>query len=190
MVSKKKAKGQARKAAKAQKEVEKKSPSSVVDDAVALEAQMQRLSVNIATNALTSASTRDRGRCNHGFDRATPNGDAYFKFGKLVSNKFIDILDKCAGDQINPFAAVVEALLEEHGEVFEDAAKMELMVSIFATVGTTSAIIDNDIDATRLFAAFVEYFKQLLAVLRETRSCFNWGKIVELYVGKFEWRGR
>ena len=187
MVSKKKAKGQARKAAKAQKEVEKKSQSSVVDDVAALEAQIQRLSVNNATNTLTSASNRDRSSCNHGFDRETPGGDVCFRFGKLVSDKFIDILDKCAGEQTNPFAAVVEALLEEHGEVFEDEAKMELMVSIFATVGTTSAIMDNDIGATRLFAAFSEYFKQHLAVLHETRSCFNWGKIVELYIGKFEW---
>ncbi len=50
MVSKKKAKGQARKAAKTRKVVEKKGPPPVVDDAAALEAQMQRLSVNNATN--------------------------------------------------------------------------------------------------------------------------------------------
>ena len=62
MVSKKKAKGQARKAAKAQKEAKEKDSTSVVDDAVALEVQMQRLSVNNDTNTLTSASDRDEGQ--------------------------------------------------------------------------------------------------------------------------------
>jgi beta-N-acetylglucosaminidase len=189
MVSKKKAKGQARKAAKAQKEAKEKDSTSVVNDAAALEAQMQRLSVNNATTTLTSASDRDRSSCNHGFDStATPDGDACFKFARLVSNKFIDILDKCEAEQqiINPFSVVIdEAFMEEHGEVFEDAAKMELMVSLYASVGTTSVIMDNDIDAICLFAAFAEYFKQLLAVVRETQPCFNHGKIYELYLGKF-----
>jgi hypothetical protein len=62
---------------------------------------------------------------------------------------------------------------------------MELMVSLYASVGTTSVLKNDDSDATRLFAAFAEYFKQLLAVVRETQPCFNDGKIYELYLGKF-----
>lgn len=177
MVSKKKAKGQARKAAKAQKEVEKKSPSHVVDDAVALEAQMQRLSVNIAANALG----RGRGSCFHGVNHTQL--ETYAKFVRLVGDNFNDAVENFQLEQTNPFPAIIDkVMLDEYGEVLQDTAKMELIASIFAATAT-HAIMDGNTNGAYAYAAFAEYFKQLLARLRETQSCFNWGKLQF----KFEW---
>jgi hypothetical protein len=187
MVSKKKAKGQARKAAKARKEVEKKGPPST-DDTAALEVQMQRLFVKNATNALGlgsgSGSGSGSGRCFHGVDHTQL--ETYAKFVRLVGDNFNDAIDKFQHEQTNPFTEIIDkVMLDEYGEVLQDTAKMELIASIFAATAT-HAIMDGA-PCAYAYAAFAEYFKQYLANLRETQSCFNWGKIMELYLGKFEW---
>jgi hypothetical protein len=186
--SKKKAKGQARarKAAKAkaQKEAEEKDSTSAVDDAAALEAQMQRLSVNNATNA---SSARARSSCNHGVDPTT-FPDVCVKFGIAAMKRYEDALDNAAvakKTKINPITEVFdEALLGEYREVLVDGAKMELMASFFVTLATT-AMMDEEAGDACIFAGFAECFKQLLAALRKTQSCINWGKIFELFMGKY-----
>ncbi len=86
---------------------------------------------------MSSARDRDRLICNHGFD-STATPEVFTKFGRAATKRYDDMFDKCMAEQINPFYAVVEeAFLNEHREIFEDAAKMELMASIFAAMATT-----------------------------------------------------
>ena len=60
---------------------------------------------------------------------------------------------------------------------------METVTSYLLRMGT-SAILDGDYAAARLFAAYARYFEQYMAVvLKETQALPNWPKLCQAYYG-------
>ncbi len=203
MVSRKKAKGKARKKAQAQKETEERDQShtaaTAADDTASLGAQIERLSVNNANNAILSA--RDRSSCNHGVDpttiswsnvgcthgldlMATP--EVCVEFAEAFVKGFNDAVGE-DGIAVDPYSDAMESifLIEKYGEVLEDLAKIELVLSIFAAEGTCS-MLEGEITNASAFASFLLYFKEVAAAMYAgTQRFIEHATLCEMNLGKY-----
>eukprot|EP00986_Skeletonema_menzelii_P012959 scaffold7325_cov153-Skeletonema_menzelii.AAC.4 len=69
----------------------------------------------------------------------------------------------------------------EFAEVWNDPAKLEIVLSVFLGIGT-QAVLDGKDNAAREIATFARYFEQCIAVeLKESQAFIAWPKIEEAY---------
>ncbi len=176
MVSKKKARGKARRAAKEAKAVEEVEETAVVDHHDAsLGAQMQRLTIN---NLLRDNSAVLQ-KCRHSFELEGREERLCFEF----VDAFFDGYSACcvAGDDIG--ACLIEgtkATKEKFESVLKDVAMMENVVS-FCLASGAQYILDGKESAVHFQASLACYFEQYIAfVLEETQPFVNMTLIAEL----------
>eukprot|EP00984_Skeletonema_dohrnii_P026141 scaffold15439_cov67-Skeletonema_dohrnii-CCMP3373.AAC.1 len=157
MVSRKKAKGKARKAVKAMKEEEKDAHDNSSAAAAqqrgqegALEAQlqMQRLIIDSLV-------------CKHGFDPFQEGDDR---------NKIDAILE------------AMKAVEDKYPEVIRDSSKMKRILSYFLSEGTDFILNGNE-NAARTIAAVIIMFEEFIAFsVQKTQAVLHLQKLMELLI--------
>mmetsp|Transcript_31476 Transcript_31476/g.53286 ORF Transcript_31476/g.53286 Transcript_31476/m.53286 type:complete len:274 (-) Transcript_31476:303-1124(-) len=171
MVSRKKAKGKERKAAKAMKEEEKENSSAAAAQQRelegALELQMQRLIID----SLPSP-------CKHGFDPFSA-GHICDRFVHLYSITF----DASSGNSsINAILDATDAVEDKYPEVLYDSSKMKHILSYFSLVGTQQ-ILDGDDDAARITSAVIVVFEEFIASkVNKTKAGVCTQKLMEMVI--------
>eukprot|EP00984_Skeletonema_dohrnii_P008435 scaffold3105_cov135-Skeletonema_dohrnii-CCMP3373.AAC.3 len=176
MVSRKKAKGKARKAVKAKKEEEKEAHDESSAAAAqrreqdgALEAQLQMQPLLI--DSLVSP-------CQHGFI-PIPKGHICDLFLKLYFSTYSKGLrEDSAADSI---LEAMAALDKKYPEVLYDSSKMKHILSYFLSVGT-HRILNGDDDAARVTAVRIIMFEEFLAVrVHKTKAGVQQQKLLEMF---------
>jgi len=154
MVSRKKAKGKARKEAQ----------SKETQDAP-LASHMQKLQIN---HILRS--------CTHGAI-PLPKGHICERFTRHYEKQY----DNASSDMlVKAFEQAHEATKEAYADVWDDASKMELVCSSYLAMGT-QAILDGFTSDARIDATYANYFEQHIAVkLKKTQPSIDAQKISEL----------
>jgi hypothetical protein len=168
MVSRKKEKGKARRAAKQEQAKEEASDAVAVGNQRQegpLEAQMERLQIN--STAM---------KCSHGKVILSPDDT---KICLDFINAFITLYnaggDKLGGKLVGAYAATAE----KYPNVY--SSKLESVVSILLGEGTQCILEGGDNGNAICFAMFARFFEEYLAVdVRETKAATNWAKIYEL----------
>jgi hypothetical protein len=177
MVSRKKAKGKARKVAKAAKAAEEAEVAAVNgrqegERSLELEAQMQRLSIG---NLL---------RCRHGSLASSSHDERLCtEIMNAVKGGWRTHYEAGNSDFISCFNAGIDAAQEKYAALFDDVAKMEMLVSHCVAMGS-KAVLDGDDFSARRFTTFACYFEQYnLVHLKETQFevKMKWMQIIELY---------
>lgn len=175
MVSRKKAKGKARKVAKAAKAAEEAELAAVngrqeEERSLELEAQMQRMSID---NLL---------QCRHGALASNKHDDRLcVEIMKTIQGGWNASFDAGNDDFVSCFEAGIDAAQEKYA-MFDDVAKVEMLVSYCVAVGTT-LILDGDDVGARNSAAIACYLEQYnLVYLKETQLevKMKWMQIIAL----------
>ena len=182
MVSRKKAKGKARRAAKA------KAAKAMEDEAVEAAAAANRLleggqmQMQMRDALMMSDGTA---KCHHGLAPSHHwqsreeflNTSSNLKSCKEFLRTFVDEFDGSDGN----FLAAYHATKETYAEVWNDPDKTKFVVSYLLTCGT-SKILDGHVQIASKYAALASYFEQYMEVdFLHTRPHPNWPKIRELY---------
>ncbi|KAK1737900.1 hypothetical protein QTG54_011194 [Skeletonema marinoi] len=181
MVSRKKAKGKARKAAKAKKEEEEEAH----DDSSAAAAQQREqegaLEAQIQMQRLLIDSLPSP--CQHGFD-PFPEGDVCDRFLCL----FLETCNACNGsgnkdrNRIEAVMQAMDAVEDEYPEVIYDSSKMNQILSYFLSVGTDHILNGHD-DAARITAAVIVVFKECIASnVNKTKAGVCTQKLMEMVI--------
>ncbi len=171
MVSRKKAKGKARKVAKATKAAEEAEVAAVngrQEEERSLEVQMQRLTID---NLL---------QCRHGVLASNKHDERLcVEIMKTVNGGWNASVE--AGNDLIPcFNAGIDAAREKYDALFIDVAKVEMIASYCVALGT-KLILDGDDSSARHAAAFACYFEQYdLVHLKKTHEVVKESPIVEL----------
>lgn len=173
MVSRKKARGKARRAAKEAKAEEAQEGGQ---EQKALEAQMQRLTVNNLV--------RESGDCSHGFDVESHEDklcqDFMTAFRGGYRANFI------SGDHtiMSCLDAGVEAIEkdEKFAAMWNDAAWMKKLVSFSVWEGTYHILVEDDRQAAGVSASFVSFLEQnIAACIEKTKPMvISWHAAAEL----------
>ncbi len=201
MPSRKKAKGQARKAAKAKKEEKllAEKARKVEEQFRGFEqSQVQRLQINNQNSVPTIY-------CMHGFD-PFPDDHVCSKFIRAFVHQFYKWFRKIykAGMQaerkkierksIGSLLGALDATQDEYSEVWNSAAKMKQVISYFLHSGTVH-VLDGEKENSRHSAVIARFFEQLLKVkVHKSQSCIDWPKVIECglddehTVVKYFWR--
>jgi hypothetical protein len=203
MPSRKKAKGQARRASKVKKKeellaelLEEKERQLQERFRVSEQAQIERLQVN---NASRSPDT-----CMHGFV-PFPDDHICSKFIRAFVHEFFKTWFSkihTAGKKVSGSIGI-ECLLEtrestqnECSEVWSDTAKMKQVIKYFLHNGTMNILDEKDGNA-RNSALFTRFFEEWLKVkVHKSQACIDWPKVIECGVAhsdehtlvKFFWR--
>eukprot|EP00984_Skeletonema_dohrnii_P033569 scaffold30514_cov154-Skeletonema_dohrnii-CCMP3373.AAC.2 len=188
MVSRKKAKGKARRAAKAEKAkaIEVKDE---VDEVAANYNQSRMGQLQMNDDAQKSDNTRTRTaspKCHHGLvpSHRRQSHEEFMDTSNNVENckgflkRFVHEFDSAAGN----FLEAYHATKETYGEVWNDPGKMKFVVSYLITCGT-SKVLEGHPKIASKYAALASYFEQYMEVdFLNTRPYPNWPKIRELYI--------
>eukprot|EP00984_Skeletonema_dohrnii_P001318 scaffold402_cov70-Skeletonema_dohrnii-CCMP3373.AAC.2 len=178
MVSRKKAKGKARKAAKAMKEEEKEAHNDSSAAAAqqreqegALEAhlqlQMQRLIIDI--DSLPSP-------CKHGFVPFL-EGHTCDLFLKLYLSAYSN-----SSEDADSILVAMAAVEEKYPEVLHDSSKMKAILSYFLAEGTDFILNGND-DAARITATKIVMFEECIAYrVLKTQAVMHLQKAIEILI--------
>eukprot|EP00577_Skeletonema_sp_RCC1716_P017046 CAMPEP_0113393622 /NCGR_PEP_ID=MMETSP0013_2-20120614/12007_1 /TAXON_ID=2843 ORGANISM="Skeletonema costatum, Strain 1716" /NCGR_SAMPLE_ID=MMETSP0013_2 /ASSEMBLY_ACC=CAM_ASM_000158 /LENGTH=282 /DNA_ID=CAMNT_0000277275 /DNA_START=27 /DNA_END=875 /DNA_ORIENTATION=- /assembly_acc=CAM_ASM_000158 len=180
MVSRKKAKGKARKAAaKAKKEEEKEAHNDSSAAAAqqreheqegALEAQMQRLLID----SLPSP-------CKHGFD-PFPEGENCDRFVSLFLETFNAGIGNKDGKKIDTMLEAVDAVDKKYPEVLYDSSKMKHILSYFLSGGTDHILNGRD-GAARTTVAVIIMFEEFIAFsVLKTKAVLHLQKLKEIFI--------
>jgi len=172
MVSRKKAKGKARKAKK-EEELDAHDDSSAAaaqqreQEGVEAQLQMQRLLIDSPPSP-----------CQHGFD-PFPEGNVCDHFLKLYFSTYSNRLSEDnAADSILEAMAAVD---KKYPEVLRDSSKMKHILSYFLSVGT-HRILNGDENAARITAVRIIMFEEFLAVrVHKTKAGVQLQKLLEVY---------
>ena len=181
MVSRKKAKGRARKVAKAAKAAEEAEVAALNGrQEGSLEAQMQRLSIgNLlqCRHGMLASSSHDERLCLKVLEAVDGGSRAYF---------FATGND----DFISCFEAGIDAAQEKYA-MCDDVAKVEMLVSYFSAIGTQGVLDgdlglpNGDVSSGKMFArksaALACYFDQCISVSKGTQREVNWIQVIELH---------
>eukprot|EP00984_Skeletonema_dohrnii_P009848 scaffold3797_cov91-Skeletonema_dohrnii-CCMP3373.AAC.3 len=170
MVSKKKARGKARKAAKAKKEEDNDNDSSAAsaqqrgqEVALGLQLQMQRLLI-------------DSLPCKHGFDPFL-EGDVCDRFLSLYSSTF----DASSGNMIDAILDAMAAVDKKYPEILYDSLKMKEILSYFSTEGTQQILKGDGNYAARTIAAVIIMFEEFIASkVNKTKAIVQLQKLKEI----------
>ncbi len=176
MPSRKKAKGQARKAAKEAAKAKEKESQSVAainnqQEDETLEAQMKMLQI---------FNSQSRKFCAHG-SPAISDGD--FR----LCQDFIDAFQTvtASGSEetdgiMDAFIAAHEATKEEFADVY--SSKLELVIALLLANGTEHILKERSNRLVYIQAMLACYFEEWAAVnMRKTKALIKWSKIFELY---------
>mmetsp|Transcript_9212 Transcript_9212/g.18521 ORF Transcript_9212/g.18521 Transcript_9212/m.18521 type:complete len:267 (+) Transcript_9212:61-861(+) len=172
MVSRKKAKGKARKAKKEEEKKDAHDDSSAAaaqqrehEGALEAQLQMQRLIID----SLPSP-------CKHGFDPFSA-GHICDRFLRL----YLETFNASSGNSsINAILDATDAVEDKYPEVLYDSSKMKHILSYFSSVGTQQ-ILDGDDDAARITSAVIVVFEEFIASKVNktkagvhTKNCWRW----------------
>ena len=167
--------GKARKAAKAMareaaEEVRQRNNNDQMTNGrqESLAAQTQQLHVGNAS------------RCRHGFDPLFEK-DICFKYVKVFRGVYNYKNRQDGGAKIlDCLVAAKNATKDRYADVWNDSAKMEIVISILLSMGT-QRILEGNYDSARNFALFARYLEQCTAVgLKQTQALVNWPKIEQV----------
>jgi hypothetical protein len=165
MVSRKKAAGKARKAAKAEAKKGCMTPKEVT--CILVDDLRSERSVN-----------NDDAKCFHGFGKF-PEGDNHVEFLIAFLEKYNTLANNIATHD-GTLNAANKATREKYAAVWLNLDKMELMTSYFLSKGAES-ILDGHISAARFCASVAGFFEQWMSVmLRKIQSLANPAKLNEL----------
>ena len=178
-MSRKKAKGKARKAVKAKKEEEKD-----VHDVSAAAAAQQRRREQEQEGALEAQIQMQRllidslpSPCKHGFD-PFPEGDVCGRFVRL----YLETLFAGIGNKIEAILEAVDAVDKKYPEVLYDSSKMKHILSYFL-LGGTDHILNGHDGAARTTAAVIIMFDEFIAFsVHKTRSGVHLQKLMEILI--------
>ena len=187
MPSRKKAKGQARKAAKVLAKVKNEAAERERERKAEVEAtirtQIQRLQIN---NAQSSVPTT----CMHGFD-PFPNDHVCIKFvcaflSDFYTCFFLYDVQKTTSHLLGQglmisLTAAMCSTQAEYSEVWNDADKINQVISYFLYNGTMHILDGEDIHANHS-ALFARFYEQWLKVeVHKSQACIDWLKVTETY---------
>eukprot|EP00985_Skeletonema_marinoi_P000035 scaffold8_cov142-Skeletonema_marinoi.AAC.28 len=199
MVSRKKAKGKARRAAKA--EAEKARAIEVVEDAedeaaAAAANQLQgsrrgQLQMKDARKSKNDNTRTASAKCHHGLvpSHRRQSHEEFLNTSHNVENckrflqRFVYEFDSAEFDSAaGNFLQAYHATKEKYGEVWNDPGKMKFVVSYLITCGT-SKVLEGHTKIASKYASLASYFEQYMEVdFLNTRPYPNWPKIRELYI--------
>jgi hypothetical protein len=172
MPSRKKAKGRARKAAKAAKE----QAVAVANQDGSLEARMQRLTMDDLLRGNSGALQK----CRHGFELEGREARLCFEFVKAFENALKALARAGDNDIASSLAGGTDATAEKFSSVWNDLVMMEHVVS-FCLASGAQYILDGKEGAVRFNAFIACYFEQFIAVFhKETLPSVNMTLIAEL----------
>ena len=193
MPSRKKAKGQARKAAKVKKKEELLAEKNEEFIRGFEHSQIQRLQINNQSSV----------QCLHGFV-PFPNDDVCIKFVHAFVHEFYIWFRKIYTPGKNAERIGIGSLLgarestqDEYSVVWNDAAKMKQVISYFLYNGTMLILDYGDNDNAITSALFARFFEQWIKVkVHKSKAFIDWSKVMECGVGqsdahtfvKFFWR--
>ena len=177
MPSRKKAKGQARKAAKAKNEAAEKARQFGEMFCLLVQEQTQRLQVQgiIPSPAI----------CMHGFD-PFPDDHVCIKFIRTFVHEYYKCLHNIYTDGLEDERVFIECLMGarestkiEYSEVWNSSDKMKQVISYFLYNGTMN-ILDEDDDSFNSAIIFARFFEEWLKVkVHKSQACIDWPKVVE-----------
>mmetsp|Transcript_31495 Transcript_31495/g.53346 ORF Transcript_31495/g.53346 Transcript_31495/m.53346 type:complete len:277 (-) Transcript_31495:301-1131(-) len=174
MVSRKKAKGKARKAKKEEdKDAHDDSSAAAAqqrEQEGALEAQMQRLLID----SLPSP-------CKHGFD-PFPEGENCDRFVSLFLETFNAGIGNKDGKKIDTMLEAVDAVDKKYPEVLYDSSKMKHILSYFLSGGTDHILNGRD-GAARTTVAVIIMFEEFIAFsVQKTQAVLHLQKLMEMLI--------
>ncbi len=178
MVSRKKAKGRARRAAKEANVVEEgkvdDKAAAVANQGGSLEAQMQRLTIN---DLLI--------KCRHGFEVQVDSEKLRIEdFMKTFDDEYRVRAHSGENDMVSCFRAGMEATWER-SDVWKNPAMLRKIISCNVAFGTDQLLLQNDNDAdevARSASYYAYFFEQYVEVrFEKSRPVENWQQILELH---------
>ncbi len=176
MPSRKKAKGQARKAAKVRNEVAEKAREIEERFLIAEQEQIQRLQVNNAPRSPAS--------CMHGFD-PFPDDHVCIKFIRAFVQEFYIWFRKVYTVGWQPERIGIELMearestRDEYSEVWNSSAKLKQVIQYFLYNGAMLISAGTDGHA-RHSAMFARFFEQWLKIeVQQSQACIDWPKVTE-----------
>jgi len=168
MVSRKRNQGKARKAAKAREEAEERRNNQATNVQ-----QQQQLPVAQMQTGNMPISRREIPTCGHGaqkIDNICTNFVISFRVAARAGTTIFKRLTRA-----RKFTMV------EYSDVWNNSAKMEMVLSFFLYNGARQILYGNN-DSARDFAMYARYFEQYAAVeLHKTQALISWPKINEAY---------
>jgi hypothetical protein len=179
MPSRKKAKGQARKAAKAKNKAAEKLREAEESFRALEQAQIQRLQISNQYSVLPLCS------CLHGFVPFS-NDDICIKFIRAFIHEYYKCLHNTYKAGRKDEMAVIVCLLQmrestqdEYSEVWNDAAKLKQVISYFSYNGTMHILADAD-GYARHSAMLGRFFEEWLKVrVHKYKAFIDWPKVME-----------
>ncbi len=186
MPSRKKAKGQARKAEKAAEKAKNEAAQRTKE----LEEFFRDLEQGQIQWLQNSNAQRQRSVlsciCMHGFD-PFPNDDICIKFIRAFIHEYYKCYIKSVCGVIMVERPEIEALLkardatkEEYSEVWNSAAKMKRVIKYFLYNGTMSISTGGDDIRDRDSVVIARFFEQWLKVkVHKSQACIDWLKLIE-----------
>lgn len=179
MSSRKKAKGKARKAAKAQQQ--QQEAAAVADQRGSLHSQLQQRQGNNS-----NANTNTKKLCQHGFGTQAFPG---WRICDTFMGEFMNGFNASGRHDDQDLRAATDSTYEKYSNVWNDASKLEWVISCFVANGTryildgTGGDGGEDKHATKDYAIIAYYLEQYIAVmLRKSQDKVDWEKIRELQV--------
>eukprot|EP00984_Skeletonema_dohrnii_P029172 scaffold19566_cov132-Skeletonema_dohrnii-CCMP3373.AAC.1 len=140
----------------------------------ASEMQMQQLELGAAA----ISSGHDTKKCSHGFEEM----DNMFIDLAMAFIRAVHDANKMGQSYLNCLIAAEDATKDEFAAVWNDSAKMEIVISFFLSMGTDS-ILEGNYHAAREFAIYARYFEQHIAVeLHQSQAIMHWQKIKEVSI--------
>jgi hypothetical protein len=179
MVSRKKAKGKVRRAAKDAKVEEGQEEGQ---DQKALEAQMQRLTMDELLGESGVVKLHGLQNCRHGFEVESHEEKLYREFMTIFEDVCYENSDHMY--MVSCFDAGWDAAEKKCARLgFDAAAKLREIISYCVAQGT-QCILDDREDNAHTASCFAAYFEQRIAVYMEkTQPTGKWQRVYELYEG-------
>ncbi len=173
MVSRKKAAGKARKAAKAKAKEE--------------EEEKARNDRQVNSNAMQEALLQEVQQlpCSHGFDLHLLEGlklrRICFQFVTAFAEKFEEATRGGDITLSNCLTIARNATMDEFARVWNESITMQIVVKYFLCSGTQGSRVGH-YDRARSRAVIARYLEQHIAVhLHQTQALYNWPKLLETY---------
>eukprot|EP00986_Skeletonema_menzelii_P008545 scaffold3640_cov237-Skeletonema_menzelii.AAC.1 len=182
--SRKKAKGKARKAAKA--EQQQQAAAAASSQRGALHSQFQPQPQHLGGNDLHMNNNTRVKKCQHGFGTEAFSG---WRICDSFMGPFMDAFNASGRHDDQDLRAAMDATYDQFSEVWKDAAKLKWVISCFVANGTRY-ILDGtgegggDEYAIKDYAIIAYYLEEYVKVtLKKTQERMDWKRICELQVG-------
>eukprot|EP00984_Skeletonema_dohrnii_P007856 scaffold2899_cov85-Skeletonema_dohrnii-CCMP3373.AAC.12 len=171
--------GKARKAAKAKAREE--ATEDVQHNESMTSGRQQSLATQTQQLHVGAESPHDTINCNHGFDPLSETDSMCFQYANAFREAYnYKNRQDCDANLSSCLIAAHKATtLDRFADLWNDSAKMEIVISYYLSEGTQYVLEGNFGDA-RTCTVFARYLEQCTAVeLKQTQALVNWGKICE-----------